>query len=85
MKPITMDQEEEVHKITTIIKIHKSDDEYGIVIPAGTEGNDIEFGLANAIMLLVDSQKEKNENCDLTEERFLNKLERIIQCIRQGA
>ena len=41
----------------TLMTIYKKDDEYGLKVPAGTEGRDIEIALATTIVQLADHQR----------------------------
>ena len=43
-------------KKQSLIEIYKKGDEYGLKIPAGTEGRDIEIGLATSIIQIEQPQ-----------------------------
>lgn len=65
-----------------IIEITKKGTDFGLRIPAGTTGNDVELGLATAINDLAE--REKLYNPDFTYENLLNRIRGLIGCIKRG-
>lgn len=65
----------------SLIEIYKKDDEYGLKIPAGTEGRDIEIGLATSIIQIADHQRQIEP--DFKTETLLEKIKGWIRCVEQ--
>lgn len=65
-----------------IIEITKKGTDFGLRIPAGTTGNDVELGLATAINDLAEREKMYNPN--FSYENLLNRLRGLINCIKRG-
>ena len=65
----------------TLMTIYKKDDEYGLKVPEGTEGRDIEIALATTIVQLADHQRIIEPG--FKTETLLEKIKGWIRCIEQ--
>lgn len=63
----------------TLIKIYKDSTDYGITIPKDTLGKDIEIGLANAIKLIADHQREHDP--DFKTETLIESIKMWVKCL----
>jgi len=69
-------------KKQNIIKINKIGDDYETVVMKGTEGRDIEIGLARFIVDISERQRQLG-NPEFKEETLLNAIRGWVRCIKQ--
>lgn len=64
-------------KTVELMRITKKGNDYGVVIPAGTVGRDVEIGLANAIINLA-------EHGGMTPVRLMRGIESWVTSIKEN-
>ena len=64
-----------------IIESYKKGEEYGLKIPAGTTGSEVEVGLATAIIQIANRQKTFDP--DFKTNTLVEKIKGWIRCVEQ--
>lgn len=66
-------------KKTVVLEIYKEGTDFCIRVPKNTSGRDVEIGLANAIKLISEHQREINP--DFKTETLIEAVKGWVKCL----